>query len=306
MTTWLLSLDGPEGFVCALADLIAGDEHIAADAAGAFDLGGGSGWRAEAWFSIRPDLAELTERLVLHLDDPDAAGRLSGLALRAYDDADWQAIGLDGLPPVAAGRFRVFGDHNRPADPARLGRTDLVIQASTAFGTGDHASTQLSLMALDLELRRARPTNVLDLGTGTGILGLALARAVADARVLGSDIEPVAVRMAEANRAGNAVSRRFRALLADGLDDDRFARAAPFDLVLANILPDPLCRLAGPVVRLMAPGARLVVAGLRIGEQARLVAAYRARGLVLVRRLAAKEWASLTFEKPARRHAFLG
>jgi ribosomal protein L11 methyltransferase len=118
---------------------------------------------------------------------------------------------------------------------------------------------------------------------------------VPDVRVLASDIEPVAVRMAEANRVANGVDRRFRAILADGLGDARFAAAGPYDLVLANILPDPLTRLAGPVVRLMAPGAALVIAGLRIGEAPRLIAAYRARGLVLAGRMSVKEWSALIF-----------
>ena len=138
----------------------------------------------------------------------------------------------------------------------------------------------------------------LDLGTGTGILGLAVSRLHPDAKVLATDIAPHAVATARRNRRLNAVDANFRPLLADGLGDARIRAAAPFDLVLANILPDPLCHLAGPVVALMAPGAPLIVAGLRIGEMPRLIAAYGARGLRLVSRRTAKEWASLTFVKP--------
>lgn len=305
MTTYLWTVEGPEAFATALADLLAEDDRLAADAAGAFDMGGGQ-WRVESYFTGRPDTAALSAAVAdrfraVGFDPAETALRLLAGSLRPLDGTDWAAIGLDALPAVAAGRFRVFGEHNRPADPSRIGRTDLVIAASTAFGTGDHASTWLSLLALDrLLAARRRPRKVLDVGTGTGILGLALARAVPTARVLASDVDPVAVRTAEANRVGNGVDARFRALRADGLRDARFRHSGPYDLVLANILPDPLVGLAGPIVALMRPGASLVVAGLRTGEEARLIAAYGARGLRLCRRLRAKEWSSLVFRKPDR------
>ncbi|NLH80385.1 MAG: methyltransferase [Phyllobacteriaceae bacterium] len=271
-----------------------------ADASGAFDHGDGT-WGVEAWFPEALDETDLAEALADVLEADGIASREAALATLAHATlkplaaSEWAAIGLDELPPIRAGRFRVFGEHNLPD---RLRREDVRIEASSAFGSGDHASTQLSLSGLDEILKFARPRNVLDLGTGTGILGLAFSRLAPSVPVLATDIAPHAVATAERNRRLNRVDRAFRALLADGLGDVRIRTAAPFDLVLANILPDPLCRMAGPLVPLMAPGAFLVVAGLRIGEQARLESAYRARGLRLVSRRAIKEWASLTFEKP--------
>ncbi len=302
MPTHVWRLTTTRSLATRIADAL-GDGEIVfafADAAGAFDHGDGS-WGVEAYFPEALDEAELAEALADLLDADDIAPREAALATLAratskpLDGADWAAIGLDALPPIRAGRFRVFGEHNRPAD---LRRADVLIEASSAFGSGDHASTQLSLAGLDEILRRAHPRNVLDLGTGTGILGLALARLAPTTPVTATDIAPHAVATAERNRRLNGVDRSFRAFVADGLADVRFGRAAPFDLVLANILPDPLCRMAGDVVALMAPGAFLVVAGLRIGEQARLEHAYRARGLRLVSRRSIKEWASLTFRKP--------
>lgn len=300
MPTFVLTLDGPEALATALADALAEGEPIQADAAGAFALGDGR-WRAEAYFPFAVAVPALLADLPATLKargTATRAGDFASLAIRPLDGTDWSAMGLDGIPPIAAGRFRVFGEHNRPA-AAGFRRRDLVIEASTAFGTGDHASTYLALLALDrLMKRRPRPRRVLDVGTGTGILGLAVARAAPGARILASDIEPVAVRMAEANRRLNGVGPAFRTLLADGLDRARFHREGPYDLVLANILPDPLTRLAGRIVALMAPGGTLVLAGLRIGEAARLEAAYRAHGLGLRARLAAKEWAGLVLDKP--------
>lgn len=302
MPTHVWRLTTTRSIATRIADAL-GDGEIVfafADASGAFDHGDGT-WGVEAYFPEALDEADLAATLAeLLVDDglatPEAAfAALARATLRALDAADWADIGLDELPPIRAGRFRVFGEHNRPAT---IARADVLIEASSAFGSGDHASTQLSLAGLDEILRRRVPRNVLDLGTGTGILGLALARVRPRVPILATDIAPHAVATAERNRRLNGVDASFRALTADGLTDVRITARAPFDLVLANILPDPLCRLAGPLVPLMAPGAHLVVAGLRVGEQSRLESAYRGRGLRLVSRRSIKEWASLTFVKP--------
>ncbi len=271
-----------------------------ADAAGAFDHGNGT-WGVEAWFPEALDETDLADTLADLLEADGIATReaalniLAGATLKPLAASEWTDMGLDDLPPIRAGRFRVFGEHNRPES---LTRTDVLIEASSAFGSGDHASTQLSLAGLDELLKHRTPRNVLDLGTGTGILGLAVSRLHPAARVLATDIAPHAVATARRNARFNHVDAKFRALVADGLADLRIRRAAPFDLVLANILPDPLCAMAEAVTALMSPGALLVVAGLRIGEMPRLVSAYGARGLRLVSRRSIKEWASLTFEKP--------
>lgn len=302
MPTYVYRLTTTRSIATRVADALGdGDLVFAfADASGAFDHGDGT-WGVEAYFPEALDEADLAESLADLLEADGIVTREAALATlaratqRPLAGADWAAIGLDALPPIEAGRFRVFGEHNRPET---LRREDVLIEASSAFGSGDHASTQLSLQGLDEILKLARPRNVLDLGTGTGILGLAFARLAPTVPVLATDIAPHAVATAERNRRLNGVDRAFRALTADGLTDARVTRAAPFDLVLANILPDPLCHMAGSLVPLMAPGAFLVVAGLRIGEQSRLEHAYRARGLRLVSRRSIKEWASLTFQKP--------
>jgi ribosomal protein L11 methyltransferase len=301
MATYVLTVDGSGPAMTALADALFDDVVLPVDAAGAFDLGNGT-WRLEAYLHDRPEDDILQERLgdllaETGVGEDEARQGLATVTLRPLDKGDWQETGLDQLPPIVADRFRIFGEHNCPA---QLERNDALIEASTAFGTGDHASTYLSLMHLSAILKARRPVNVLDVGTGTGILGIALARAVPSARVLASDIDARSCEMAALNARQNGVAAQIRVLHRAGLDAVDFARAAPFDLVLANILPDPLTALAPRIAALTAPGGALVVAGLRIGQISRLVSAYGQRGFRLTATLTAKEWASLRFEKIGR------
>ncbi|MDR3493882.1 MAG: 50S ribosomal protein L11 methyltransferase [Ancalomicrobiaceae bacterium] len=302
MPTHLLTLTAPERVATALADALTEGELLAADAAGAFDQGDGH-WGLEAYFAEAPDTERLADAVTAILAEADAVSAddilaaLAAMALRPLDGADWADLSLDSLPPIVAGRFRVFGEHNKP-QPDELRRHDLVIEASTAFGTGDHASTQLALTALDAELKVHRPNHILDLGCGTGILALAAAKVLRAAAITASDIAAIAVRMSELNRTGNAVGSHLRIALADGLSHAAIRAGAPYDLVLANILPDPLSELAAGIVTTMAPGATLIIAGLRQGEERRLIAVYRRHGLVFGRRLRAKEWSALVFAKP--------
>lgn len=298
MTSYLMSLDGGAAVITALADALFDDERLGVDASGAFDTGAGV-WRLEAYLSDRPSEALIAACLSAALElaglaDEDGAALAARVQVRPLAAEDYREAGIDGLAPIVAGRFRVFGDHNRPAT---LGRRDLIIAASTAFGSGDHASTFLSLKLLDGIVARRRPRRVLDVGTGTGILGLALLKAVPDAFVLASDIEAAAVRSAAANGRENGVGGgaggAFHVLHRAGLTARDFALAAPYDLVLANILPGPLAGLSGDIGRLAAPGADLILAGLRLGEAARLVSVYATHGFRLVRRVSAKEWMAL-------------
>lgn len=300
MSTFLLTLTAPERVATAIADELAAGARLASDAAGAFDLGDGT-WGLEAYFpgEVSPEdlISALTDLFATRedLSIEDLIAAMSRAQLRPFEAEDWSDLALDQLPPIVAGRFHIFGEHNRPAD---LGRTDLVIEASTAFGTGDHASTQLALKNLDRILKVRRPRRVLDLGTGTGVLALALAKSVPDATIVASDIEPVAVTMTAFNAQMNGLAGRLTIALADGLHHAAIRAGARYDLVLANILPDPLSRLAPDIVRVMSAGGLLVIAGLRQGEESRMIAAYRTRGLVFVGAQRAKEWSSLIFVKP--------
>lgn len=286
MPTHLLTLDVARPHAEALADLLAEQPELGADASGCFDLGGGM-WRVEAYFGLPPDLNALAAVAGL----PELAARAQ---VRPLAEADFAAWGLDTLPPVEAGRFRIFGEHNRPA-PEAMRRLDVVIEASTAFGSGDHASTRLSLMALDRVLKRGRPASVLDVGCGTGVLAIAALKAGAG-RAIASDLDAVAVRTTRRNARLMGVHPRLTAVIAAGLDHPiLFGSRHP--VVVANILPDPLCAMAQALSAAVAPGGTLILAGLRVGERPRLTSTFAAHGLVLADSQSIKEWMGLTLRR---------
>lgn len=190
----------------------------------------------------------------------------------------WLARTHAAFPEQPVGRrFAVRGSHL--AGPSMPGRITLTLDAGVAFGSGEHGSTRGCLIALERVAHR-RPRRILDLGTGSGILAMAAARLL-HRRVLASDIDPWSVRVAAENAALNGIGRLVRCRLGDGWKDPALRAAGPFDLVFANILARPLCRMAKDLAAHLAPGGTAILAGL-LEAQARLVlAAHRRRGLVL-------------------------
>src|SRR5581483_5073211 len=182
----------------------------------------------------------------------------------------------------AAGRFLVHGAHDRSRVPAN--RIGIEIEAALAFGTGHHGTTRACLLALDDLAKRAnggrRRLRALDIGTGSGVLAIAAAKALRGP-VLASDIDIGALRVARANARLNRVAPRLQFGHAAGIGARAFRGRAPFDLVLANILLPPLRRLAAPLRPLLAPGAQVVLSGLLPAQANAALAAYRAHGLVL-------------------------
>jgi len=228
----------------------------------------------------------------------EIAGAEAGeaMAFGAVAPQDWVAASLAGLRPVAAGRFLVHGGHDRAA--AARARIPIEIEAALAFGTGHHGTTRGCLLAFDRLLRASRPRRILDVGTGTGVLAIAAAKALR-APVVATDIDPVAVAVARENARLNHVAPLVETFAAPGVASRRIRERAPYDLVFANILLPPLRRLAAPLAPLLAPDARVILSGLLPGHVDAARAAYAAQGLALERRTILDGWATLVMRRGA-------
>jgi ribosomal protein L11 methyltransferase len=259
---------------------------------GAFESDNGR-WTVTIHFHAPPNKTAV-RALVGLAAGPELANALifEGIGVR-----DWVKASLDGLPPVEAGRFIVHGSHDRAR--MRANRIGIEIEAALAFGTGHHGTTRGCLLALDDLIKRRKPctTRILDVGTGSGVLAIAAARAL-HAQVLASDIDPRAVAIAKSNARLNRAAAEF--IHAKGVATGPFRRRGPFDIVLANILLDPLRRMASPLSRLIAPAGRIVLSGLLTAQSNAAIAAYRAQGLALDRRILLDGWATLVLKRGAR------
>ena len=252
--------------------------------------GPGGRWEITLHFAEAPDETSIRELVGL------AAGADAAQAIRfdVVEPKDWVKATLEDLVPVRAGRFVVHGRHDRSrVPPNKLG---IEIEAALAFGTGHHGTTRGCLLLLDEVLKAHRPRRVLDLGTGTGVLAIAAARAL-QIKVLASDIDPLAAQVAGDNARLNGTGDLVETICATGFSAPQFADRGPFDLVLANILANPLRQMATPMARHLAPSALLILSGLLPSQAAGVIAAYRARGLVLVKHLRIEGWSSLLLRK---------
>ncbi|HEY2835561.1 MAG TPA: 50S ribosomal protein L11 methyltransferase [Rhizomicrobium sp.] len=276
-------------------------------------------WKASATLAKQeaPDLASLLELAsepqavliaeepfgptatveALYTEEPDTAylSRVAGRAIlvEPLPDQDWIKLSQEGLPPVRAGRFFVYGAHDAGQVPH--GVIPMKIEAGLAFGTGHHETTALCLTVLsDLANRRAY-REVLDLGCGTGLLAIGAAK-LWKRPVLASDIDPVAIEVTNENARGNGVTPLVRGVVADGLVHPVLTVGAPYDLIIANILAGPLTRLAPQIVAALAPGATLVLSGL-LHNQENMVLSFYHR-LRFQNRHRQGPWSALVLEKP--------
>jgi len=248
--------------------------------------GPGGRWGITMHFAEAPDPISIRELVAIAAGDDVALA----ISFDTVEAKDWVKATLEELVPVRAGRFVVHGRHDRAkVPPNKLG---IEIEAALAFGTGHHGTTRGCLMLLDAVLKACRPRRVLDLGTGTGVLGISAAKALR-IRVLASDIDPLAVKVARDNARLNGVGNLLETVHATGFSAPPFATHGPFDLVLANILANPLRQLATPMAKHLAPAALVVLSGLLPHQARSVIAAYRGRGLVLERHIEIEGWSSL-------------
>ncbi len=256
---------------------------------GVFEIEDGSGlWEVGGYFLEPPDQVMLEVLATAFGAKP--------FALSELPEVDWVAHVRRELSPVDAGRFFGFGSHD--ADKVPDGRVPLQIEATVAFGTGHHGTTLGCLLAYDRLLTAGwRPGKVLDVGCGTAVLAMAAAATLPDALVIASDIDQVAVDVAEANVAINGLEGRVECLEAAGLDHARIRAAGPWDLIFANILKGPLIELAPGISTQLATGGRAVLSGLLAVQADSVVAAYVASGLTLNSRDDIGEWSTLVLQR---------
>jgi ribosomal protein L11 methyltransferase len=231
-------------------------------------------------------------------DESDGINRvLAGFKVKVTTevlaDADWLAMALSGLPPVKAGRFFVYGMHDRGRLPAST--VNLRIEAGAAFGTGHHGTTVGCLQAYDRLIKARSFKKVLDVGAGTGLLAIAAARTGSKLAV-GTDIDRPSVRIARENAKVNQANAKF--VHASGLGDRLVADNAPYDLVFANILARPLISLAQEIKRALVPGGTVILSGLLRTQERMVKAAYLSRGFKVVSRIHRDAWATLVLQRP--------
>ncbi len=281
--TTLTGKEPAEALGLAMEDLIPEPTGI-----GVFEIEDGSGlWEVGGYFTEQPNTVEL--------DLLAAAYGAKPFVVSELPETDWVAKVKRELTPVVAGRFFVYGSHDDDKVPD--GVEPLLIEAAMAFGTGHHGTTQGCLRALDrLVNGGVECKNVIDVGCGTAVLAMGAAR-VWPSPVMASDIDEVAVEVAEANVRVNDLDGRVKCVVAAGFDNPQIAAKAPFDLVFANILKAPLIDLAPEMARSLADGGYAILSGI-LNEQAdEVVAVYERNRIALVHREEIGEWTTLTLQK---------
>jgi ribosomal protein L11 methyltransferase len=209
-------------------------------------------------------------------------------------DIDWVTKSLEGLSAVRAGRFIVHGSHQRGI--AAPHETAIEIEAGRAFGTGHHATTAGCLEMIEKLAHRKRPRSMLDLGAGSAVLAIAAARLL-HIPALATDIDPVATQVARRNVRLNAVQNQVRCETATGLNHRAFAEYGPFDLIVANILPRPLMRMAPHIAHALAPGGNLILSGILATQRYRVLSAFQLQGLHHVATLERDDWVTLHLDR---------
>jgi ribosomal protein L11 methyltransferase len=256
-------------------------------------------WGVEGLFTDSPDQAEIAARFALVAQAhglPDPTFRIEHVPAR-----DWLKDSYESFAPLKAGRFYIFGDHITAAPPPSV--VPIKLNAATAFGSGQHESTYGCLLALSTLRKNGRLNKdiasnggLLDLGCGSGILALAMAKAWRK-QVLATDIDPEAVRVAGYNARRNQEHNWVRTALGDGLNNRDIRRKGPFKLITANILARPLCRMSRDMTALLQKGGYLVMAGLLTWQEAMVLGAYRRQGLKLAHRIRLNGWSTLVLKR---------
>ena len=253
-----------------------------ADAVAAFVDESAETWRLTGYFCAEPKFAEVERAL-------SAAGRAQSVSFRRTGEIDWVAAYGEASPPLVIDRYYIAGSHVSEEPPRGL--VAIRIDAGLAFGTGRHETTEGCLRAFE-RLPGAAPSRAADIGAGSGILAVALAKRFG-AQVVAGDVDPVAVEVARRNVALNGVAGRVSVVESRGFDHEAVRRNRPYDLIVANIVESELAGMANEMEAALADGGRIVLSGL-FGEQADGIAAtYEALRFEVADRVSVGSWITL-------------
>lgn len=257
-------------------------------------VGNGDGqlWRIEMLHREEPDPEDL-EVLLEPLAERASLGSVS-IDIDQVPDTDWVKEVQANMPPRQFGRFWIHGSHVDTAPPE--GSTPIRLDAGLAFGSGEHATTQGCLQAIDQLARRRRFRQVLDMGCGAGMLAIAAAKCW-PARVLAVDNDPVAVEVAAENAVLNGVDVHMQALLSEGYAHPQVRMRGPYDVILANILANPLCEMARDLNQVLAADGVAVLSGLLDRQASRVLAAHYGYGIFLRQRIESGPWTTLVMSR---------
>jgi ribosomal protein L11 methyltransferase len=288
--THALRIALPEKAARRVADLVVETFDPAEAASAAFENEATGLWEVEVYFAEEPNRDNIRELVRIAAGDEAAkAAEFDTLA-----EKDWVKASLEGLTMVEAGRFLVHGGHDRGRVP--LNRIGIEIEAALAFGTGHHGTTRGCLLALDAILKQRKPRRVLDVGTGTGVLAIAAARALHAPVALG-DIDPVSVEAAASNARLNKAAAYLKPVVARGVQHPALMSGKPYDLIFANILAKPLRLLAPSIAGVASHDAALILSGLLGRDVAGVLSAYAAQGFYLRHRGDLEGWATLVLTR---------
>ena len=283
---WRLEIILPTAEACEVFGQALDDFHFAA---AAFEIVPDEGpWRLECYVDGMPDHDRLVAAIALA--SLQAGIKEPEFTCGPLPDVDWVAENQKSFKPIRAGRFFIRPSHYEGVVPA--GSWDLTIDAATAFGTGEHATTKGCLLAINDLVKRIRVERPLDVGCGTGILAMGIAKAWPVA-VMASDIDAEAVRVTRENTIRNGLRGRIHAVTCAGFRHRALNDNGPYDLIVANILANPLRKMARDIATSLTPGGHIILSGLLVSQEGAVLQAYRDQGLHLKRRYRINGWSAL-------------
>jgi ribosomal protein L11 methyltransferase len=241
-------------------------------------------WLMQLYFDVCPDLDKI-EQFIANI-----LGSCPKLSLTIIDDIDWVKEVQKNFPPLNIGKFFIYGSHYKGALP--VSKIKIIIDAARAFGTGEHATTTGCLQAISYLHRKYKFDNILDVGTGTGILAIAASKAF-KAKVVAIDIDYQAVKISHNNILINQSAKYISCFASNGYDSINVKKNAKYDLIIANILAKPLKKMARNLKNNLRDSGIAVLSGLLVSQERLVLSAHHLQGLKIIKILRINGWSTL-------------